>query len=95
MDNLLPAPIKNFIDAIFNAPLSFLNLILDTINNVSLVAGTGINLNNYFSFFGYLPPEWKSVMTAIMGSITFLALLFIIKSTWNVYLKVKGSIKWW
>lgn len=95
MTDLVPAAIRNFIDAIFNAPMAFLNLIIETMNSVSLIAGRGINLNNYFVFFAYLPASWKAVMTSVMGSITFLALLFIIKAVWNMYLNLKGSIKWW
>lgn len=95
MTDLIPSSIKNFIDSIFNAPLSFLNLIIDTLNNVSLVAGKGINLNNYFGFFGYLPTAWQSLMHSIMGSVVFLALLFVVKAIWNMYFNVKGSIKWW
>lgn len=70
---------------------SFLQLILDYLNRVSLVAGHGINLNNYFGFFGYLPASWQAVVQSLMASVGFLAILFIVRAAWNLYLNAKDS----
>lgn len=95
MNDLLPAPIKNFIDSIFAPPLSFLQLIIDMMNNAGTVVGAGINLNNYFSFFAYLPPEWQHVIQSALSSVVLLAILFLVRAGWDMYLKVKFSSQWW
>lgn len=95
MFNIIPQPVRNFLDAVFSPVLSFLELLRDVLNDVSLVVGRGINLNNYFSFFNYLPPEWQTVIQSALASIALLASLFIVRSVWDMYLKAKNSIKYW
>jgi len=95
MFDIIPAPIRNFIDAIFAPALSFLELMRDMLNNAGTVVGRGINLNNYFSFFGYLPSEWRAVVSSALASVVLLAILFLVRSAWDMYLKVKQSGKWW
>lgn len=93
--NILPQSIKNFIDSIFAAPKSFLTLMWDMLNNTSNTIGHGINLNNYFGFFSYLPTEWQSVVQSALAAIVLLAILFLVRSAWDMYIKVKGSVQWW
>lgn len=95
MWDILPVPIRNMIDSIFNPPLAFLNLIKDLLDNAGTVAGKGINLNNYFSFFGYLPSEWQLVVKSALTSVVLLAILFLVRSAWDMYLRVKSSSQWW
>lgn len=95
MWDIIPGNVRNFIDSLFAPVLSFLQLLRDVLNDVGSVVGKGINLNNYFSFFGYLPQEWQMVVQSALASITLIALLFLVRSIWNVYLKTKESIKFW
>lgn len=95
MFELLPANIRNFIDGIFAPPISFLQLMQDMLGNAGTVVGRGISLNNYFSFFGYLPPEWQNVVNSALSSVMLLAVLWLVRSIWDMYLKVKASGKWW
>lgn len=95
MWDLLPASMRNFIDSIFAPPLSFLNLMVDFLGRVGTVAGKGINLNNYFSFFGYLPPAWQLAVKSALASVVLLAMLFLVRMIWNAYLKTKNSAQWW
>lgn len=95
MWDIIPVPVRNFIDAIFSPPLTFLNLMRDMLNNASTVVGKGISLNNYFSFFSYLPIEWQRVIQSALVSIVLLAILFLVKSLWDMYLRIKSSSKWW
>lgn len=95
MFDILPTPIRNFIDAIFAPPLTFLRLMRDMLNEAGTVVGKGINLNNYFGFFAYMPPEWQNVVKSALTSIVLLAILFIVRAVWDMYLKVKTSGKWW
>jgi hypothetical protein len=93
--DILPAPIKNMIDAIFNPPIAFLNMVYGFLNKIAMVAGTGINLNNYFGFFSYLPAPMVQVLNSIIASIMLLAILQLIKYIMRVYGQVKGWVQWW
>lgn len=95
MDYLLPAPIRNFFDSIFAPPISFLQMASDYLSHVALVAGHGINLNNYFGFFSYLPSSWQSVVNSILAGILLLAVLQLVKAILRMYYAVKDGVKWW
>lgn len=95
MFDLIPAAFKNFIDSIFNAPTSFLQMGVDYLSHVSLIAGSGINLNNYFSFFSYLPGSVQAVVNSLLAAIVFLAVIQMVKSIVRMYLTVKEAVKWW
>jgi hypothetical protein len=93
--DILPVSIRNFVDAIFSPPLTFLELCRDMLANAGTVVGRGISLGNYFGFFGYLPSEWQGVVQSALGSVALLAVLFLVRALWDMYLKVKVSSKWW
>ncbi|WP_127490223.1 hypothetical protein [Paenibacillus ehimensis] len=95
MFDLIPPPLKNFLDSIFDPPATFLNMVIQYLNSVSLVAGKGINVNNYFSFFGYLPAPLGQVLSSLMAAVIFLALLQIVKAIMRMYGQIKSWVKWW
>lgn len=94
-DYFLPQALKNFIDSIFSPPLSFLEMARDYLNQVSVVAGHGINLNNYFGFFSYLPSSMQAVINSLLASILILAILQIVKVIIRMYYAVKDGAQWW
>lgn len=93
--DLVPLPVRNFIDSVFGAPLSFLRLMGDMLQHASLIAGRGINLNNYFGFFAYLPQEWQAVVQSALAGVVLLAVIMLVKAAWNTYLNVKASLTSW
>jgi hypothetical protein len=95
LNSLLPAPMKNFVDSIFGPPITFLDMIIDLLNRVSLVAGKGISLSNYFGFFSYLPGPLVAVVNSLLAAVMFLAILQLIKAVMRMYGQVKEWIKWW
>lgn len=95
MFDLIPAAIRNFIDSIFAPPISFLQMCLDYLNSIALIAGHGINLNNYFGVFAYLPTAFQSVINSLLASIIFLAILQLVKAILRMYFTVKSGVKWW
>lgn len=94
-DYFLPPALRNFIDSIFSPPLEFLKLARSYLNQTSLVAGHGINLNNYLGFFGYLPPAMQAVVNSLFASITLLAILQLVKVIIRMYYAFKDGAKWW
>lgn len=93
--NFIPQPVKNLIDSLFNPPLEFLNMIIDYLSNVSMIAGKGINLNNYLSFMGYLPTSFQQVLSSLLASVVFIAILKNIKYIMRLYFTVKDAIFRW
>lgn len=91
----LPGPLRNFIDSIFSPPLEFLKMAYQYLNNVSLIAGQGINLNKYFVFFGYLPGSMQAVINSLLASIILLSILQLVKMIMRMYFAVKDGSKWW
>ncbi|NEU27714.1 hypothetical protein G3M74_16690 [Paenibacillus polymyxa] len=91
----LPTGLRNAVDSIFAPPLEFLTMARDYLNHVSQVAGHGINLNNYFVFFGYLPASMQAVVNSLLAGIVILGILQIIKVILRLYYAIKGGAQWW
>ncbi|KGP85292.1 MULTISPECIES: hypothetical protein [unclassified Paenibacillus] len=91
----LPTPLRNFIDSIFNGPLTFLKLAIQYLNEVSLVAGRGISLQNYFGFISYLPTPFQAVVNSLLSGIILLAVLQLVKVIIRMYYAIKDGSKWW
>lgn len=85
----------DFIDRIFSVPISFLDLAIDYLNNVSLVTAQGINLSQYFSLFYDMPGYMQMVVSSLLISVVFLSSLQIVKAVLRVYYAVKDGSKWW
>lgn len=91
----LPRPLRNFIDSIFGPPIEFLQMARDYLNHAGTIAGHGINLNNYFSFFGYLPPSMRSVVNALLAAVILIGIMEIVKVIIRMYYAFKDGAKWW
>lgn len=95
MFELIPQPVRNFFDSIFNPPISFLQMGNDYLSHVSLIAGKGINLNNYLGFFSYLPGSMQAVVNSLLSAIIFLAVLQLVKSIIRMFFTVKEALFKW
>lgn len=95
MFDLIPQPVKNMIDTLFNPPLTFLNMIIEYLDDLQLIAGKGINLNNFFGFFAYLPPAMQTVVNSIIASIIFLAILHLVRAIVRMFFTVKDALFRW
>ncbi|RAU91543.1 hypothetical protein [Paenibacillus sp. YN15] len=93
--DIIPGPVRNFMDSIFNPPLSFLSMGVEYLGHVSMIAGRGINLNHYFGFFAYLPSSMQSVVNSLLAAIMLLGVLQLIKAIARMYYNVKDGVQWW
>ncbi|SEO80247.1 hypothetical protein SAMN04488134_11352 [Amphibacillus marinus] len=87
--------IRQFIDSIFQPPISFLDLAIERLQSVRLVMAQGINLGQYFSVFGDLPSEWQMVITSALASTVLLGTLLTFRSTMRLYYAIKEGVHWW
>lgn len=87
--------IINFINKIFEPPITFLDLAIEKLGEVGLVAAQGLNIGSYFSVFGDLPAAWQLVISSILLSTVLLGSLLIFRSVMRMYFSVKEGVKWW
>lgn len=82
----------SILDKIFNPVTTFLNLAIDKVNGVSLVAIQGLNVQQYLSVFGDMPHEWQLLIKTIMTSVVILGTIYIFRSVMRIYYAVKEAI---
>ena len=88
--------VKSFIDKIFSVPISFLDLAIDRLSNLSLVTAQGLNINAYLGLvFGDMPGVWQLVVTSLLGGLVLLLSLFLIRGFMRMYFAAKEGVQWW
>ncbi|WP_017473319.1 hypothetical protein [Amphibacillus jilinensis] len=87
--------IKNFIDSIFQPPISFLDLAIERLQSVRMVIAQGLDIGQYFRVFGDLPTEWQMVVTSILASTVLLGTLLTFRSVMRMYYAIKEGVHWW
>jgi hypothetical protein len=95
MFEIVPLSVRNLFDSIFNPPISFLQMGIDSLTHVSLISGKGISLNNYLGFFSYFPASIQAVLNALISAIIFLAVLQCVKAIFRMYFLAKDGAQWW
>lgn len=87
--------IRGFIDTIFGPFITFLDLAIEKLNDVSLITAQGLNVGQYLSVFGDMPHPWQMVISSLLISIVCLGGLLIFKSVTRLYFALKEGVKWW
>lgn len=85
----------NLIDSIFQPVLSFFDNMQSKLDSIGTVTARGIDLDNYFGVLNILGPSWSGVISSLLAAVTFLCVLYIIKTNSRIYLWFKNLIKWW
>lgn len=84
-----------FIDSFMNPPLQFLQLVVNYLSSVALVAGNGINLSDYISWIGLLGSAWVKVLNSLLASFGLVLVVFVAQRVYRLYISFKEGIKWW
>jgi hypothetical protein len=87
--------IRDFIDKIFEPPISFLELGIEKLQDVQLVTAQGLNVGKYLSIFGDMPTAWQMVVSSLLISVVLLGSLLIFRSVMRTYYSIKEGVKWW
>lgn len=87
--------IIDFINKIFDPIFSFLDLGIEKLREVQLVASQGLNVGQYLSVFGDMPAAWQMVISSILLSTVLLGSLLIFRSVVRLYYSAKEGVKWW
>lgn len=91
----LKEKIHSFIDSIFNPIVSFLDLGIQKLQGLNMVASQGLDVGQYLSVFGDMPSVWQKVIVSILASVTLLGGLIIFRSIMRMYFSIKDGVKWW
>lgn len=89
------ATIEKFVLQIFSPVTNYLNSSLNYLSNVRLQPARALNLDYFLGPVSMLGPDWRQLIGAIIGSITILFIVFIVKGAYNLYLMFKQGVKWW
>lgn len=94
-DGSILIAIEKFILQIFSPVTNFLNSALDYLDNIQLQPARFLNLDYFLGPVSMLGPEWRALISSVIGSITILTMVFIVKGIYNLYLMFKQGVKWW
>ncbi len=94
-DGVILATIEKFVLQIFSPVINYLSSALEYLNNIRLEPARALNLDYFLGPISMLGPEWRQLIGAIIGSITILFIIFIVKGAYNLYLLFKEGVKWW
>ena len=89
------AQIKNFLDNIFQPPISFLQMAQERIDSVGSIVGRGLNVQSYLSVFGDLPAAWQMVISSLLISTVLFMSLIILRAVMRLYYATKEGVQWW
>ncbi|WP_017187390.1 hypothetical protein [Alkalibacillus haloalkaliphilus] len=87
--------IRDFIDTIFEPPLTFLDLAIENLQSVSIITAQGIDLSNYTMVFRDMPSEWQMVVQSLLMAMVMIGTLLLFRLVLRTYYAVKDGVKWW
>ncbi|HBX23983.1 MAG TPA: hypothetical protein DEF34_10190 [Desulfotomaculum sp.] len=86
---------KDIIDSILGPIQQFLNFSIEKIQGIQLVAERGLNLNYYLGPITHMGSGWVALCFSLISSIVLLAVVFLARSGYSLYLNFKEGVKWW
>ena len=83
------------IDLVFFLIISTLENIKDTLEQASIIAAQGLNIEYYLGYIAPLGENWLNLVQHVFYCSLIIVIILITKSGWTLYLKIKDSVKWW
>lgn len=86
---------RNFIDSLFKPVFAFLQMIKDSLNNMSSVVAVGYDVSYHFAWVQVLGGGFVLLITSLIASIIFLTILYNIKTSSRLIIWLKELIGRW
>ena len=86
---------QRIIDTFFNPIIQILVNARDHLENVSLVAARGLNLDYFLGPIYCLGPEWRSLIGSVVACAFLLLSVLFARKAYGIYLALKDGVKWW
>lgn len=85
----------SIIDSFLGPIQTILTNARDHLNNISLVAGRGLNLDYYLGPISMLGPGWSMLIGSIISSSFLILVVLMARKGYGLYLALKEGVKWW
>lgn len=86
---------QRIVDSFFNPAIDTLIAARDRLDNISMVAARGLNLDYYLGPVSMLGPEWKALIVSVVASAFLLVTVLMARKVYGIYLSLKEGVKWW
>jgi hypothetical protein len=86
---------KNLIDSIFNPVIKLMDQMQSKLSSIGTISAKGLDLDNYLGFLTILGPSWSGVISSFLSALSFIGILYLVKTNSRIYLWFKDLIKWW
>ncbi len=86
---------QRIIDSIFDPVIQILAAARDQLDQVSMVAARGLNLDYYLGPVSMLGTEWQLLIGSVVASAFLLITVLVARKGYGIYLALKEGVKWW
>lgn len=88
-------PIEEIIDLAIGPLIDLLTNVVAWLDQVSLVAAQGLRLERYLAYAAVAGPEWVELARTTALVLGLVGIVWVAKSGYQLYLRVKAGVKWW
>lgn len=86
---------QRIIDTFFNPIIQILVAARDRLEQISLVAGRGLNLDYFLGPISILGPEWSGLIGSVITCAFIILSVIVARKLYGIYLALKEGVKWW
>jgi len=86
---------KAIVDTFIGPVQQILSSTISRLDQVSLVAARGLNLDYYLGPIMMLGSGWKALICSVISSAFLLLITLTARKGYSLYLALKAGVKWW
>lgn len=86
---------RSLIDTIFQPVLTWLQSIINSINDMSVPLSRPINIDNYFGYFALFGSGWQDFVQTVCALAFIYGICYLVVIQIGLFSKFKDIIKWW
>ncbi|MEL7656937.1 MAG: hypothetical protein AAGU75_13645 [Bacillota bacterium] len=86
---------KSIVDSFLGPVQTILQSAINRLDQVSLVAARGLNMDYYLGPIMYMGAGWKALIGSVVASAFLLLVVLVSRKGYGLYLSLKEGVKWW
>lgn len=86
---------KRIVDTILGPVIEILTAARNHLEDVSLVAARGLNLDYYLGPVSGLGWQWRTLVFSVCASAALVLSILVARKIYSLYLGLKEGVKWW
>ncbi|WP_018211188.1 hypothetical protein [Desulfitobacterium hafniense] len=83
------------VDSFLGPVQTILQSTISRLDQVSLVAARGLNMDYYHGPIMYMGAGWKALIGSVVASAFLLLIVLVSRKGYGLYLSLKEGVKWW